>query len=187
MPRLMIINGSIREGRLGGPIGEWVRKTCEADTRFTTDYADLAEIRLPLLDEPNHPRMKQYVRPATIAWSRRVEAADCFLMLFPEYNFSYSAPIKNALDHLVSEWDRKPVGFVNWGGNSGGTRAQVALRPVITALGMVLTHGNVEINLGPGLFSAEGTFQPTEQQTTVLGLQLDELIKLDSVLAGLRA
>jgi NAD(P)H-dependent FMN reductase len=151
------------------------------------DYADLAQVRLPLMDEPGHPRLKKYTHPHTIAWSQRVEAADAFVFLFPEYNYSYSAPIKNALDYLHTEWDRKPVGFINWGGNSSGTRAQVALRPVVTALAMVLTKGNVEINMPHQQLNEHGEFVPTEQQATGLGLQLDELAKLHTALASLRA
>lgn len=185
MIRLLIVNGSIREGRIGAPVGEWVRKVAEADGRFDVDYADLAEVRLPLMDEPNHPRLKQYVHDYTVAWSQRVEAADGFLFLFPEYNFSYSAPIKNALDYLHNEWNRKPVGFVNWGGNSGGTRAQAAFRVVVSALGLVLTKGNVEINFPQRQVTDDGEFEPNEQQRTVLGLQLDEIVKLSEALAAL--
>jgi NAD(P)H-dependent FMN reductase len=186
VPRLLIINGSVREGRVGLPIGEWVRTAAEADERFDVDYADLAEVRLPFMDEPNHPRLKKYTRPHTLAWSARVEAADAYLLVFPEYNYSYSPAIKNALDYLHSEWDRKPVGFVNWGGNSGGTRAQVALRPVVTALGLVLTKGNIEINFPQKQVDDDGAFEPTEQQRTVLGLMLDEMVALDAALAPLR-
>ncbi|MFT4109290.1 NADPH-dependent FMN reductase [Propionicimonas sp.] len=186
MARLLIVNGSIREGRIGAPIGEWVRRTAEADGRFEVDYADLAELRLPLMDEPNHPRLKQYVHDDTIAWSQRVDAADGFIFLFPEYNYSYSAPIKNAIDYLHNEWNRKPVGFVNWGGNSGGTRAQAALRPVVTALGLVLTRGNVEINFPQRQLSDDGQFEPNEQQRLVLGMELKEIIALSEALAPLR-
>jgi NAD(P)H-dependent FMN reductase len=186
VPQLLIINGSVREGRVGGPIGDWVRARAEADGRFEVDYADLAEVRLPFMDEPNHPRLKKYTRPHTIAWSERVAAADGYLLVFPEYNYSYSPAIKNALDYLHVEWDRKPVGFVNWGGNSGGTRAQVALRPVVTALGMVLTKGCIEINFPQKLLTDEGVFEPTEQQQTVLGLMLDEIVALDAALTPLR-
>jgi NAD(P)H-dependent FMN reductase len=186
MPKLMIVLASVREGRVGYPIAEWVRRKAEADGRFEVDYVDLAELKLPLMDEPNHPRLKQYTRPHTVAWSERVDAADAYLFAFPEYNYSYSAPIKNALDYLHTEWDRKPVGFINWGGNSGGTRAQVALRPVITALGMVLTKGNIEINFPQKQVNDDGEFEPNEQQQMVLGLQLDELIRLDEALKPLR-
>lgn len=186
MPKLMIILGSVREGRIGLPIAEWVRRTAEADGRYDVDFADLAEIGLPFMDEPNHPRLRQYTRPHTIEWSRRVDATDAFLFLFPEYNYSFGPVIKNAIDYLNAEWSRKPVGFVNWGGNSGGTRAQTAMRPVVSALGMVATKGGVEINFPVRQVGEDGEFTPNEQQATVLQLQLDELIALDAALKPLR-
>ncbi len=186
MPKLMILLGSVREGRIGLPIAEWVRRTAEADGRFDVDFADLAEIALPFMDEPNHPRLHQYTKPHTIAWSERVAAADVFLFLFPEYNYSYGPAIKNAIDYLNAEWNRKPVGFVNWGGNSGGTRAQTALRPVVAAVGMVTTKGSVEINFPQQHRGENGEFVPNEQQATVLQLQLDELLRLDEALRPLR-
>jgi NAD(P)H-dependent FMN reductase len=186
MTNLLIVNGSVREGRIGGSIGEWVKQTAEADGRFTVDYADLAELQLPLMDEPNHPRLKKYTHEHTLAWSKRVAAADGFLFLFPEYNYSYSAPIKNAVDYLHNEWNRKPVGLVNWGGNSGGTRAQAAFRPVATALGLVITKGSVEINFPQRQLNDDGVFEPNEQQRLVLTSQLNEIVKLSEALAPLR-
>lgn len=185
MPKLMIILGSVREGGFGQRMGEWVRRAAEADGRFEVDYADLSEVALPLMDEPNHPRAQLYTKPHTIAWSERVSAADAFIFAFPEYNHSYAAPIKNAIDYLSLEWDRKPVSFVNWGGNSGGTRAQAALRPVVTALGMVMTHGLIEAN-GPQAQIEDGEFVPNEQQEQVLGLIFDELVQLDEALKPLQ-
>jgi len=185
-PTLMIVVGSVREGRTGLSIAKWAQDVAIADGRFDVDFADLKEIALPLMDEPNHPSMQQYTQQHSKDWSARVAAADAFLFVFPEYNHSYSPAIKNAIDYLVHEWDRKPVGFVNWGGNSGGTRAQAALRPVVTMLGMVMTHGQVEINHPWGQLE-EGAFLPSEQQTSVLQAQLDELLKLDGALRTLRA
>lgn len=186
MTNLMIINGSIRDGRIGGPIGEWVKRAAEADGRFTVDYADLAEIDLPMMNEPNHPRLKKYLHEHTVAWSNRVEAADGFVFLFPEYNHSFSAPIKNAVDYLHNEWNRKPLGLVNWGGNSGGTRAQAAFKPVAVCVGLVPTKGSIEINFPQRQLNDNGEFEPNEQQRTVLGLQFDEIVKLSGVLAPLR-
>lgn len=181
MQKLMIILGSVREGRVGGPIAEWVRTAAESDGRFEVDFVDLAELQLPMMDEPNHPSMQQYTKPHTKAWSERVADADGFLFVFPEYNHSYAAPIKNAIDYLVVEWRRKPVGFVNWGGNSGGTRAQAALRPVVMNLGMVMTLGNIEINM-PWEQLENGAFAPNDQQSVVLQSQLDEIETLSRAL-----
>ncbi len=186
MPKLMIVVGSVREGRIGLPIAQWAREAAQADGRFEVDFVDLAELNLPMMDEPNHPRMKQYTKAHTIAWSERVEAADAFLFAFPEYNHSYAPAIKNALDYLNSEWNRKPVGFINWGGNSGGTRAQVALRPVVNALGLVSIKGNIEINFPQKQMNDDGEFVPNEQQSSVIGLQLDELLALSEALKPLR-
>lgn len=185
MSTLMIILGSVREGRVGLPIAEWVRRTAEADGRFDVDFVDLAELALPPMDEPNHPSMRRYTRPHTVAWSERVAATDAFFFVFPEYNHSYAAPIKNAIDYLVVEWGRKPVAFVNWGGNSNGTRAQAALRPVVVSLGMVMTRGAVEIN-NPRKQVADGVFAPNEQQSAVLSSQLDELATLAPMLKPLQ-
>ena len=182
MTRLMIVLGSVREGRVGLPIAEWVRKTAQADGRFDVDFVDLAELNLPLMDEPNHPRLRKYTKAHTIAWSERVAAADGFIFLFPEYNHSYSPGIKNALDYLNSEWHRKPVGFVNWGGNSAGTRAQAALKPVVAALGLVITMGNIEINFPQKQLSEASEFEPNGQQRDVLKLQLDEILALSEAL-----
>jgi len=186
VPKLMILLGSVREGRIGLPIAEWVRRTVDADGRFDVDFADLAEIALPFMDEPNHPRLHDYTKPHTFAWSRRVEDADAFLFVFPEYNYSYSPAIKNAIDYLQVEWNRKPAGLVNWGGNSGGTRAQAALRPVLAAVGLVATRGSLEINFPLTHLDENRVFTPNEQQATVLQLMLDELVKLDAALKPLR-
>lgn len=185
MPKLMVVLGSVREVRVGKSIADWVCQEAAADGRFDVDFADLKEIDLPFMDEPTHPRLQQYTREHTKSWAERVNAADGFLFVFPEYNHSYSAPIKNALDYLNREWFRKPVGFVNWGGNSGGSRAQAALRPVVSLLGMVMTMGNIEINF-PGEQITDGVFEPNEQQSTVLEAQLNEIAKLAEALTPLR-
>lgn len=62
MTKLMIILGSVREGRIGGPIAEWVKAAADADDRYEVDFVDLAELNLPFMDEPNHPRLKNYVK-----------------------------------------------------------------------------------------------------------------------------
>lgn len=183
----MIILGSVRDGApIGQPIAEWVRRAAEADGRFEIDFADLREVALPLMDEPNHPRLRQYTKPHTLAWSERVDRADAYLFVFPEYNHSYSPAIKNAIDYLAQEWNRKPVGFVNWGGSSSGTRAQVALKTVVACLGMVITKGNIELHMPQGQLTESGAFEPSEQQSAAFAAQLDELLALDEALRPLR-
>src|SRR4051812_24681437 len=102
--RLMIIVGSVRPGRVALPVAEWVRSAVAADERFEIDWVDLKELALPFMDEPSHPAKRQYTFEHTIAWSERVDAADAFVFVAPEYNHSYSPVLKNALDYLSQEW-----------------------------------------------------------------------------------
>jgi NAD(P)H-dependent FMN reductase len=182
----MIVVGSVRPGRIGLPIADWVRQAVEADGRFDVDFADLAEINLPFMDEPNHPRLRQYTHEHTITWSERVGSTDAFVFVTPEYNFSYSPALKNAIDYLHVEWSRKPLGIVSYGGVSAGTRGVVALRPVLTALGLVSTTANVEIPWAARQLNDDGEFEPSEQQEKVLSAQLDEIAVLDVALRAVR-
>ena len=85
--------------------------------------ADLAELRLPLVDEPNHPRLRKYTQRRTREWSEIVDGADAFAFVMPEYNYSFTAPLKNAIDYLHQEWQYKPVGLRLLRRRVAGTRA----------------------------------------------------------------
>lgn len=171
---LMVLIASIRPTRVGGAVGAWVRSVIEADERFAVDVADLAELRLPLSEEPQHPRQRAYVSDHAKAWSERVERSQGFVFVMPEYNHSFSAPLKNAIDYLLWEWQGKPVGFVSYGGLSGGSRAVLSLQPVLWNLGMRPLASNVEIAWVAQQI-ADGVFTPTERQQQAMLAQLDEL------------
>ena len=185
MTRIMIIVGSVRPGRIGLPIAEWVRGQVEQHTDWEADLADLAEIALPFMDEPNHPVLRQYTQPHTIAWSERVDAADAFILVTPEYNHSYSPVLKNALDYLHAEWWRKPVGFVSYGGVSAGTRGVVSLGTVIQGLGMVRTGANVELPFAK-LQISDGVFEPSEKESAIILKQFAEFEQLIPALRPLQ-
>jgi len=176
----MIVIGSVRPGRIGLPIAQWVESVAKAS--FEVDLVDLAELNLPFMDEPNHPMKRTYTKQHTIDWSARVEAADAVILVTPEYNHSYSPALKNAIDFLHLEWWRKPVGFVSYGGVSAGTRGVVALEPVVIGVGMVRTGANVELPFG-GAQVADGVFTPQEKESVIL---LKELAELDRLADALR-
>lgn len=181
----MIVVGSVRPGRVGLPVAEWVRSVVRADGRFEIDFVDLAELALPFMDEPSHPSKRQYTQPHTIAWSERVDAADAFLFVTPEYNHSYSPALKNAIDFVYNEWHGKPVGFVNYGGASAGTRGVVALDPVISTVGLVKTSSSVDINY-IATHIVDGVFVPEDKHPAVLGKVLDQVHELAEALRPLR-
>ncbi len=185
MTKLMIIVGSVRPGRAGLPVAEWVRQTVSAHPQFEVDFVDLKELALPFMNEPQHPAKRAYTHDHTRAWSERVDAADAFILVSPEYNHSYSPALKNAIDYLAHEWKHKPVGVVSYGGVSGGTRGVAALDPVLAAVGLVKTSHSVEIDYVSGQI-ADGVFTPTEKHAALLSHQLTDLTDLSTVLATLR-
>ena len=114
----MIITVSTREGRKGGLFGKWIETIAAGDPDWDVQSIDLAELNLPMLDEPEHPRLRNYHRDHTKAWSAKVEAADAFIAVTHEYNYSAPPSLINAIDYLEQEWAYKPMAFVSYGGLS---------------------------------------------------------------------
>lgn len=162
-PKLLIVVASTRPGRVGLPVSRWVRERAEQHGGFSVEVADLAEINLPFMDEPNHPRLRQYTQQHTKDWSAIVDAADAFVFVMPEYNHAFNAPLKNAIDYLVHEWGYKPVGLVSYGGISGGLRAVQLLKPTLSGLRMTPLTEAVVIPSVQSLIADDGSFQATDQ------------------------
>jgi NAD(P)H-dependent FMN reductase len=186
MPTLQIIVASTRPGRVGVPVAEWFRGRAEAHGGFELDVVDLAELALPMMDEPRHPRLGRYEHEHTRAWSARVDAADAFAFVMPEYNHSYTAPLKNAIDFLHTEWNGKPAGFVSYGGIAAGTRAVEALIPVLTALRIVPVVNAVNLAFVSTLLGEDGVLCPNEVSHEAATAMLDELQRTEEALRPLR-
>src|SRR5437588_1030006 len=131
MSKLMIVIASTRPGRVGLAVAQWFTDRAIEHRGFEVQVVDLAELDLPFLDEPHHPRLRRYTQDHTYAWSEMVDAADAFVFVTSEYNHGYPASLKNAIDFLNHEWKDKPVGFVSYGGVSAGTRAVQQLKQVV--------------------------------------------------------
>jgi NAD(P)H-dependent FMN reductase len=186
MPKLIVVIASTRPGRVGLPVGEWFAARAHAHGGFDVETVDLAELGLPLMDEPNHPRLRRYANGHTKAWSARVEAADAFVLVTPEYNHGFTAPLKNALDYLHEEWQYKAVGFVSYGGIAAGTRATQMLKPVLVALKMTPVMEAVNVPFVRQFIDDEEQFQPNEILEQAADAMLDELVRVESALRPLR-
>lgn len=186
-PHVLIVIASTRPGRNGGLIGRWVESELAGDDGLTVEIADLAEIGLPLLDEPNHPSDRDYTHDHTFRWSALVEGADAFVFVTPEYNRGMPAPLKNALDYLYWEWRHKPAAFVSYsGGVSGGTRAVEMAKLTMTALSMFPVPEMVNLPRIAQLVE-DGEFAPPEGAVEALHAMADRLVRHVDVSASLRA
>lgn len=187
MSTLKIILASTRPGSSAPALGAWVAGAARRGGEFDqVEILDLAEIALPFLDEPHHPRLGKYTLPHTLAWAAAVDSADALIIVMPEYNGGFPAPLKNALDFLHAEWRDKALGVVSYGGGpSGGTRAVAMLAPVTQALGMVTAEHGVPIAKAAGQI-VDGEFVSTLEQDAALTLMLAEVAQLEEDLAPRR-
>ena len=185
-PKLLIVIASTRPGRVGLPVGSWFEGYAQAHGAFDVEVADLLEVNLPLMDEPNHPRLAQYTHKHTRDWGATVKAADAFAFVMPEYNYSLTAPLKNAIDYLHNEWQYRPVGFVSYGGISGGMRAVQMVKQVVTTLKMTPLPEAVTIQFVAKLINDDSEFVPSETIEHAATAMLDELLRVGAALSVLR-
>lgn len=128
MKNLAVIVSSTRPQRVGGPVSAWVVNELSADWRITV--LDLAEIDLPFIDEPQPAGSGVYTQPHTLTWKASIDAADAIVVVTPEYNGFFPAPLKNAVDYLKAEWAGKPMAIVGYG-HGAGRRAVAALTQLL--------------------------------------------------------
>lgn len=184
--QLKIIIGSTRPTRKGPIVADWFLKIAKQHPDFEVELLDLKEIDLPLMDEPNHPRVQKYTKAHTKKWSKTIDSADAFVIVTPEYNFGYPATLKNALDYLSVEWSDKPMGFVSYGGISGGTRAVQELKLPVTALGMMPIPQAVNIPFFTQFINDNDVFEANETLEKSANVMLAKLQEWAKALKNMR-
>jgi NAD(P)H-dependent FMN reductase len=184
-PVLQVIIGSTRPGRVGPSVASWFCERANDHGGFEVELVDLAEVDLPIFDEPHHPRLERYVHQHTKDWSATVARADAFVFVTPEYNHGINAALKNAIDYLHVEWRHKPVGFVSYGGVAAGTRAGPALKQVVGSLSMVAVLEAVNIPFVAKLLD-DGRLQPNRIMDDAATTMLDSLLRWTEATAPLR-
>ncbi|TLV03507.1 NADPH-dependent FMN reductase [Dyadobacter luticola] len=183
---LKIITSTTRPGSKGIAIAEWIYSLAAAQEDLHVELLDLAKINLPLLDEPNHPRLGQYEHQHTKDWSAKIKEADAFIIVLGEYNYAIPAPIKNAIDYLFHEWAYKPVGIASYGGVSGGLRSTQMLKQVLTTLNMMPLNQGIVLPFFTKHIDAEGVFTGDESHTNAALAMFAELKKWGVALHSIR-
>jgi NAD(P)H-dependent FMN reductase len=184
--KLEIIVASTRPGRAGPSIAAWFEDFARRHGKFDIELVDLAEVNLPLLDEPAHPRLMNYQHEHTKRWSATVASADAYAFVTPEYNYGAPAPLINALDFVFREWHYKPACFVSYGGQSGGIRSVQMMKPILTTLKMMPIPEAVAIPFFAQHRDADGRFTATDAHERAAADMLNELEKWAVALKALR-
>ncbi|QES45577.1 NADPH-dependent FMN reductase [Streptomyces venezuelae] len=166
--KLAVIVASTREGRFAPTVAAWFLRQTAHRRDLDVDVIDLAEARLPdgLSGRPG---------PEVAGVAARIDAADAYVVITPEYNHSYPASLKTAIDWHYAEWRAKPVGFVSYGGLSGGLRAVEHLRQVYAELHAVTVRDTVSFHGARSCFDASGEPLDPAGPETAAKTMLDQL------------
>ena len=182
MNQLRIVVSSTRPGRIGPKVAEWVAAQAPSDA-WEVELLDLST--LPFFDEEDMPKNGNYAKPHTKVWASKVFESDAIVVVTPQYNRSFPAPIKNAIDYLFAEWDSKPIALVGYGW-TGASDATADLTKV-------LQHVKADVVGSTGLVftqdvSPEGELDVTAERRAELAGLLEALASkvtdLDAVSAG---
>jgi len=148
--KIHIILGSTRPGRFSEKPGKWILGELQKKEGIEAELIDLRDWTLPFFNESKSPssmKGEPYSLEIANEWAKKVGEADGFIIVTPEYNHGYPAVLKNALDYVYDQWNNKPVGFVSYGGVSGGTRSVQQLRQVVIELQMVPIRNGIHFPL----------------------------------------
>ena len=160
---------STRPGRIGPKVAEWVAAQAPS-SEWEVELVDLST--LPFFDEEDMPRNGNYAKAHTKAWASTVFESDAVIIVTPQYNRSFPAPIKNAIDYLFAEWDAKPVALVGYGW-TGAVDATADLTKV-------LSHVKTDVVGSTGLvftqdLTPEGELTTTDERRAELAELLEAL------------
>jgi NAD(P)H-dependent FMN reductase len=150
--KIALIVGSTRPNRFADVPARWVVEGAAERSDFMLEVLDLRDWTLPFFDQPASPARNTpgYSNPVVARWRDQVREFDAFIATVAEYNHGPTAVLKNALDTAYTEWNKKPIGFVGYGG-VGGARAVEQLRTVAIELQMAPVMRAVHIGLEPSL------------------------------------
>jgi NAD(P)H-dependent FMN reductase len=178
MYKLKIISSTVRPGRKGPVIAKWVAEAAEKHGGFEVEVLDLGAINLPLMNEAVHPIMKQYEHEHTKYWSAKIEEADAFIFVTAEYDYSYPASLKNAIEYLVHEWAYKASGIVSYSiGPFAGVRAVMSLKTDLLSLKNIALAEAVNIPAYNQFINEDGDFIPNELLTNSANLMFTQLLR----------
>lgn len=171
--KIGVVLGSIREGRNGLSVAQWVVDAVKAH-HDDVELIDLAEFDVPLLKSATLPAManKQYDDENVTRWSQAIDACDAYIFVTPEYNHGVPGAFKNAVDTLGPEWQNKTAGLVSYGAD-GGVRAVEQWRQILANFSMHVVRAQVSLNLFTE-FGEQGLV-PSERRDVELKALVDQV------------
>jgi NAD(P)H-dependent FMN reductase len=147
MPNISVVVGSTRQGRFSEKPAQWIFRHLQKREKIEARLLDLRDFPMPFFDQaapPAMPGRAPYENEVVKRWTAEIAAADGFVFVTPEYNFGPSAVLKNAIDWVYPEWNRKAAAFVSYG-SAMGARSVQQLREAAIELQIAPVRSSVHI------------------------------------------
>jgi chromate reductase, NAD(P)H dehydrogenase (quinone) len=130
--RIAILSGSPRGNSVTFRLALHLEKAFKEHAQHEIDIIDLKKVEMPQLQTVFTSVDSTPEKYKAVA--KQMFAADAYVLVTPEYNGSYSAPLKNLLDHFPKQ-HHKVFGIVTAStGMLGGVRSALQLQELIYAL-----------------------------------------------------
>jgi NAD(P)H-dependent FMN reductase len=144
--KVKVIVGSTRQQRFSEKPARWIYEEIKKEAGVQAELLDLRDYPMPFFESPESPSRGngKYADPAIQKWADKINDADAFIIVTPEYNHGYPAVLKNALDVIFPEWNGKAVGFLSYG-SAGGARSIEQLRQVVIELQMLPIRNAISV------------------------------------------
>jgi NAD(P)H-dependent FMN reductase len=159
--KIKLIIGSVRQGRLGEPVSNWVVTQAKA-AGIDLEVLDLKQIDIPFLEAPIPPAYAPVDTPKAKEWAAMIADADGIVFVTPEYNRSIPASLKNAIDHLSTEWKGKKAAVISYGYVDGGANAASHLKDVFDWVKISVVEPVTNIMLTQEMMSDQGGFKDVD-------------------------
>jgi NAD(P)H-dependent FMN reductase len=177
---ISVIVGSTREGRFSEKPARWILQQLKRREGVEARLLDLREFPMPFFDQPVPPAMPgraPYENATVRKWTAAIAEADGFIFVTPEYNYGPAAVLKNALDWVYPEWNRKAAAFVSYGG-AAGARSVQQLRETAIELQLAPIRSSVHIPVA----TLWAHFQGGDVEAGLAELEVAAKIMIDDLL-----
>jgi NAD(P)H-dependent FMN reductase len=190
MTVISVIVGSTRQGRFSEKPAQWILQQLKKRDGVDARLLDLRDFPMPFFDQPvppSAPGRAPYENESVKKWTAAIGASDGFVFVTSEYNYGPPAVLKNAIDWVYPEWNRKAAAFVSYGAVSGARSVQ-QLRETAIELQLAPVRSSVHIPVATlwAHFQGGDVDAGLTEQEGRAGIMIDDLLWWTSALKAAR-
>jgi NAD(P)H-dependent FMN reductase len=191
MAVIAVIVGSTREGRFSEKPAKWIFQHLSKRKAVEARLLDLRDFPMPFFDQaatPAMPGRPPYKQEIVQRWTSAIAQSDGFIFVTPEYNYGTSAVLKNAIDWVYPEWNRKAAGFVSYG-SAMGARGVQQLRETLIEVQVAPIRSSVHIPVATlwAHYTGGDVDAGLAELETAAGKLIDDLLWWTAALKSARA